>query len=113
MNDREQTGQDYHGIGLLCSAWIWLGICASIAFFVGGLANVVKVFNMQQVDGLRLEKLRGGAQERLMQEREDLQTPLMRNEQRRRRRDHEQAEPSLPTQMQITPYKDVLLSQRT
>ncbi|GAB2256812.1 hypothetical protein Droror1_Dr00022871 [Drosera rotundifolia] len=63
MNDREQTGRDYHGIGLLASAWIWLGIYASIAFFVGGLANVVKVFNMQQVDGLRLKKLRGGAQE--------------------------------------------------
>ncbi|GAB2221936.1 hypothetical protein Droror1_Dr00013132 [Drosera rotundifolia] len=109
MNHREQTGRDYHGIGLLGSAWIWLGICASIALFVGGLANVVKVFNMQQVNGLRLEKLRGGAQERLMQEREGLQTPLMINEQRRRRRDHEQAEPSLPTQ--ITPYKDVLLSQ--
>lgn len=38
--------------------------------FIGGLANAVKVFKMQQIDGLRLEKLRGGAQERLIRERE-------------------------------------------
>ena len=50
--------------------WVWTGICGSLIIFIGGLANVVKVFKMQQIDGLRLEKLRGGAQERLIRERE-------------------------------------------
>jgi hypothetical protein len=45
-------------------------------FFIGGLTNVVKVFEMQQIDGLRLEKLQGGAQERLVRERE-CQAPLV------------------------------------
>ena len=75
-------------------------------FFIGGLANVVKVFKMQQTDGLRLEKLRGGAQERLMQARED-QVPLILEDQRRRKRQAEEAI-VVPTP---TPYKDVLVGQ--
>lgn len=35
---------------------------------IGGLANLVKVVKMQ--DGIQLEKLRGGAQDRLVQDRE-------------------------------------------
>lgn len=39
---------------------------------VGGLMNVIKVFEMQQMDGLRLEKLRGFGYERLSsKDRED------------------------------------------
>lgn len=33
---------------------------------IGRLVNVVKVFKMQQMDGLWLEKLRGGAHKRLI-----------------------------------------------
>ncbi|KAB1204989.1 hypothetical protein CJ030_MR7G015177 [Morella rubra] len=58
LNYREQASVVHHGLELL-------------------------VFKMQQTDGLRLEKLRGGAQERLMQARED-QIPLVLEDQRRR-----------------------------
>lgn len=74
--------------------------------FMGGMMNVVKVFKMQQIDGMRLEKLRGGAQERLMNEREG-RVPLILEDHRRRRRQVEDAkiiEPPPPT-----PYKDVLV----
>jgi hypothetical protein len=64
--------------------WVWTGICGSLIIFIGGLANVVKVFKMQQIDGLRLEKLRGGAQERLIREREG-HSPLILEEERRRK----------------------------
>lgn len=86
--------------------WIWLGIFGSILFFVGGLTNVAKVYTMQQIEGLRLEKLRGGAQERLSQEREG-QVPLIIEEQRIRRRQSEEAK-VVP---RPTPYKDVLVGQ--
>ncbi|KAF5947560.1 hypothetical protein HYC85_013517 [Camellia sinensis] len=66
VNYEEQSALDHHGGW----TWVWLGIFGSLLFFVGGLANVVKVFKMQQTDGMRLEKLRGGAQERLVQARE-------------------------------------------
>lgn len=70
--------------------WVWFGIFGSIMFFIGGLANVVKIFKMQQMDGTRLEKLRGGAQERLVQGRELGRAPLILEEQRRRRRGTEE-----------------------
>lgn len=89
--------------------------------FVGGLANVVKVFNMQQMSGMmRLEKLRGGAQERLMHEREG-GMPLIVDEAEKQRRwrktppYEEERQPlaaaaaaaaPIPTP---TPYKDVLV----
>ncbi|KAJ0963000.1 hypothetical protein J5N97_028122 [Dioscorea zingiberensis] len=63
--------------------WIWFGIAGSLLFFLGGLMNVVKVFKIQQMDGMRLEKLRGGAQERLRQRREG-QAPLISEDDRRR-----------------------------
>ncbi|KAF2315502.1 hypothetical protein GH714_039955 [Hevea brasiliensis] len=50
-----------------------------------GINECGKVFKMQQIDGLRLEKLRGGAQESLMQQREG-QLPLIADEQWRRQR---------------------------
>lgn len=53
--------------------------------------NVVKVFKMLQIDDLRPEKLRGGAQEKLIQERErDSEVPFIFEEQRRRKRGKEQ-----------------------
>lgn len=86
--------------------WIWLGIFGGLMFFIGGLTNVVKVFKMQQVDGLRLEKLRGGAQERLAHEREG-QVPLILEDQRRRKRQAEEVKSTVGP----TPYKDVLIGQ--
>lgn len=79
----------------------------SLLLLTGGLLNVVKVFKMQQIDGLRLEKLRGGAQERLISEREG-QIPLIVEEQRRRK---VYAEDTLPVALppRPTPYKDVLV----
>ena len=76
--------------------------------------NLVKVFKMQQGDGnLRLEKLRGGAQERLAHEREG-QVPLILEDQRRRRRQAEEETAKLaaaPEPHISTPYKDVLIGQ--
>ncbi|KAI8006812.1 hypothetical protein LOK49_LG07G00260 [Camellia lanceoleosa] len=118
VNYEEQSALDHHGVELLGWAWVWLGIFGSLLFFIGGLANVVKVFKMQQTDGMRLEKLRGGAQERLVQARED-HIPLILEEQRRRRtvvekkmevdRRKEVEEGKLVAAP--TPYKDVLVGQ--
>lgn len=87
-----------------------MGIFGSLLFIIGGLANVVKVFKMQQMDGLQLEKLRGGAHERLIQPREG-QMPLLSEdlERRRRRKPAEEVQPQAPTLP--TPYKDVLVGQ--
>lgn len=49
-------------------SWAWFGFFGSLMLLIGGLANLVKVLKMQ--DGIQLEKLRGGAQDRLVQERE-------------------------------------------
>lgn len=97
----------------------WFGIFGSGLLVIGGLANVVKVFKMQQ-GGLRLEKLRGGAHELLIQEREG-QVPLILEEQRRRRPQRLQAEETQPGPARAagemaatatsTPYKDVLVGQ--
>lgn len=77
---------------------------------------MVKVFKMQQMDDgaiLRLEKLRGGAQERLVHEREG-QVPLILEDQRRRKRQlaQQQQEPNINIAApHPTPYKDVLVGQ--
>ena len=87
--------------------WIWLGIFGSILFFIGGLTNLVKVFKMQQMNGLRLEKLRGGAQERLISVREG-HVPLILEHHQTRSHPPEETKVSLPLP---TPYKDVLIGQ--
>lgn len=64
---------------------------------------------MQQIDGLRLEKLRGGAQEVLVQIQEG-QAPLIVEERKRRRPQVEgsqSAAVSVPDKE--TPYKDALI----
>ncbi|CAI0449867.1 unnamed protein product [Linum tenue] len=117
LNSREQAKKEHHGLHLLGTTLVWMSIYGSLMFFVGGLANVVKVFKMQQMNGLRLEKLRGGALERLMQGREG-QVPLIIEEQRRRSARLPAAaagEPVATSTMPAvttnipTPYKDVLL----
>ncbi|XP_054799484.1 uncharacterized protein LOC129303923 [Prosopis cineraria] len=101
LNYYEQSGAIRHGLHLLGGTWVWLEIFGSMLLFMGGMTNVVKVFKMQQTDGLRLEKLRGGAQEG--------RVPLILEDQRRRGRQvadaNKIAEPS------PTPYKDVLIGQ--
>lgn len=89
--------------------WVWMGMFASLLLFIGGLANVVKVFKMLQMDRLRLEKLRGGAQERLVRVREG-QTPFLSEERRKWPRHVEETnEPLEPPHERPTPYKDVLV----
>ncbi|KAB5531659.1 hypothetical protein DKX38_018329 [Salix brachista] len=117
LNIREQAGWGRHGLGLLqqlstdsksflmqSKTWVWIGIFGSLMLFIGGLTNVVKVFEMQQIDGVRLEKLRGGAQERLIRER-DGHAPLILAEERRGKR------AAGGTRAAPTPYKDVLVGQ--
>ncbi|MCD9640455.1 hypothetical protein HAX54_025760 [Datura stramonium] len=108
LNWREQSGYVHRGLKLLSKDWMWFGVFGSILLFIGGLMNVVKVFKMQQMSGLRLEKLRGGAQDRLMREREG-QMPLIIEEQRQRRKSPEEGTTS--TTVAPTPYKDVLVGQ--
>ncbi|GMN44448.1 hypothetical protein TIFTF001_013651 [Ficus carica] len=109
LNIRDQAGDVVqHGLELVGTTWTWLGIFGSLFLVIGGFMNVVKVFKMQQVDGLRLEKLRGGAQERLIQQREG-QVPFILENHRRRRRQSEEEVKVLPPPS--TPYKDVLVGQ--
>ncbi|KAF8042890.1 hypothetical protein BT93_A1271 [Corymbia citriodora subsp. variegata] len=111
MNSQEQAGTLHQGTKLLGRSWIWLGIFGSLMFIIGGLANVVKVFKMQQMDGLRLEKLRGGAHERLTRAR-DSQMPLLSEDpERHRRRKPAAEEAQSQAPMPPTPYKDVLVGQ--
>ncbi|PKI52128.1 hypothetical protein CRG98_027544 [Punica granatum] len=116
-NMREQARTVHHGTNLMGRTFTWFGIIGSVMLIIGGLANVVKVFKMQQ-GGLRLEKLRGGAHELLLQEREG-QVPLILEEQGRRRRQAEELSQATAAQAAretaapavSTPYKDVLVGQ--
>ncbi|KAF5192198.1 polypyrimidine tract-binding-like protein [Thalictrum thalictroides] len=115
LNKNYHSGLIHHGLELLGKSWVALGIIGSLLFLIGGLMNLVKVFKMQQMDGIRLEKLRNGAQERLVMEREG-QVPLILEEQIRRKRQIEEVRPPSapvpkPTPTPATPYKDVLVGQ--
>ncbi|XP_073006558.1 uncharacterized protein [Typha latifolia] len=70
FNRHYVLGPVRHDFKIIARSWVWLCVFGSLLFFAGGLFNVLKVFKMQQTDGLRLEKLRGGAQERLSRDRE-------------------------------------------
>ncbi|KAL4557016.1 hypothetical protein LXL04_035186 [Taraxacum kok-saghyz] len=111
LNSREHAHAGilrYGGLHLLSRTWVWMGTFASFLLLIGGLANVVKVFKMLQMDRLRLEKLRGGAQERLMRVREG-QTPFLSEERRRWPRTMESTTEPPETPPGPTPYKDVLV----
>ncbi|KAF6140900.1 hypothetical protein GIB67_042313 [Kingdonia uniflora] len=113
LNRHDHMGFFQDALWLLGKSWVWMGIFGSLLFLVGGVANVVKVFKMQQMDGIRLEKLRGGAQERLNRVREG-QVPLILEEQRRRTKHSEGTRPpppAAPVVTPATPYKDVLVGQ--
>ncbi|XP_030934782.1 LOW QUALITY PROTEIN: uncharacterized protein LOC115960166 [Quercus lobata] len=90
LNSHEQAGLAHYGLELLGRTWIWLGIFGSLLFFIGGLANVIKVFKMEQIDGLRMEKLRGGAHDRLIHEREGRVPLILEDHQRRKIRQVEE-----------------------
>nr|XP_027190242.1 uncharacterized protein LOC101500123 isoform X2 [Cicer arietinum] len=113
LNYRQRSRVIHHGIYLLGGTWIWLGIFGSLMFFIGGLTNLIKVFKMQQMNGtMRLEKLRGGAQERLISAREG-RVPLILDHHHHHqpiinRPEDTKVDISLPT-----PYKDVLIGQTT
>ncbi|CAD6332674.1 unnamed protein product [Miscanthus lutarioriparius] len=68
----------------------WLCLAGSVLWLAAALLNVLKVFTMHQSDALRLEKLRGGAQEWLSRDREG-RVPLNWEEAARRR--------ALPTEL--------------
>ncbi|XP_066325417.1 uncharacterized protein [Miscanthus floridulus] len=55
---------------LLGRSWAWFCLFGSLLFLAGGVLNLLKVFKTQQMGGRGLEKLRGGAQERLALQRE-------------------------------------------
>ena len=76
-------------------------------FFIGGLTNLIKVFKMQQMNGIRLEKLRGGAHERLLSARER-QIPLIMEHQTNISHQPQETKVTSPLP---TPYKDVLIGQ--
>ncbi|KAK7311462.1 hypothetical protein RJT34_09617 [Clitoria ternatea] len=107
LNYHEQSDID-HGIQLLGRTWIWLGIFGSLMFFIGGLTNLIKVFKMQQMNGMRLEKLRGGAHERLLNAREGRVPLILDLEQQTISHQPQETKPTLPVP---TPYKDVLIGQ--
>jgi hypothetical protein len=71
-------------------SWAWLCLVGSLLWLAAALLNGLKVFMMHQSDGLRLEKLRGGAQERLSRDLEG-RVPLNWEEVARRR--------ALPTEL--------------
>ncbi|KAL4577861.1 hypothetical protein LXL04_013976 [Taraxacum kok-saghyz] len=83
LNFREQVGHRHHGLSLLTYTWVWIGIIASSLLVIGGLTNVVKVVKMINLEGVRLEKLRNGAQEELFHD-EDGQIPFLVQGRRRR-----------------------------
>ncbi|KAL6629578.1 hypothetical protein ACP70R_029343 [Stipagrostis hirtigluma subsp. patula] len=68
---------------LLGRSWAWFCLFGSLLFLAGGVLNLLKVFKTQQMGGRGLEKLRGGAQERLAMEREG-KVPLILEHGRRR-----------------------------
>ncbi|KAJ9139783.1 hypothetical protein P3X46_030486 [Hevea brasiliensis] len=96
--DRKKLGVDGH---------LWK--CFTINW---GINKCGKVSKMRQIDGLRLKKLRGGAQGRLMHQKEG-QLPLIAEEQWRRQRVIEETK-AVPVPVPVpvpTSYKDVLLGQ--
>ncbi|KAG1335177.1 putative Transcription factor SPEECHLESS [Cocos nucifera] len=88
VNRNDIYGSMHTNFKILGRRWIWLSLSGSLLFLIGGLLNLVKVFKMQQMDGMGLEKLRGGAQERLGREREG-QVPLILEDGRRRKLDED------------------------
>ena len=60
----------WSGLWMQGRSWAWFCLSGSLLFLAGGVLNLLKVFKTQQMGGRGMEKLRGGAQERLAMERE-------------------------------------------
>ncbi|CAN6231116.1 unnamed protein product [Urochloa humidicola] len=93
-------------ISLLGRSWAWFCLSGSLLFLAGGVLNLLKVFKTQQMGGRGLEKLRGGAQERLAMEREG-KVPLILEHGGRRGAPPVVAPPPQPP---LGSYKDALVS---
>ncbi|XP_008783833.1 uncharacterized protein LOC103702954 [Phoenix dactylifera] len=89
VNRNDIYGSIHTNFKILGRSWVWLSLSGSLLFLVGGLLNLLKVFKMQQMDRMGLEKLRGGAQQRLGREREG-QVPLILENSRRRKLDEDE-----------------------
>lgn len=115
LNFNHQSTAIHHGIHLLGETWIWLSMFGSLMYFIGGLTNLIKVFKMQQMNGIRMEKLRGEAHERFVRAREG-QVPLIMEHHQTitNNQPPEETTVSLPPLLPPaagTPYKDVLVGQ--
>ncbi|CAL4970227.1 unnamed protein product [Urochloa decumbens] len=99
---------------LLGRSWAWFCLSGSLLFLAGGVLNLLKVFKTQQMGGRGLEKLRGGAQERLAMEREG-KVPLILEYgggggQRGTRGEPPVVSPPPQPQQPLGSYKDALVS---
>ncbi|OEL27707.1 hypothetical protein BAE44_0011275 [Dichanthelium oligosanthes] len=96
---------------LLGRSWAWFCLFGSLLFLAGGVLNLLKVFKTQQMGGRGLEKLRGGAQERLAMEREG-KVPLILEHGGGGRRGTRDREPAVavPPPPPAGSYKDALVS---
>ena len=74
----------WSGLWMQGRSWAWFCLSGSLLFLAGGVLNLLKVFKTQQMGGRGMEKLRGGAQERLSRDREG-RVPLNWEEVDRRR----------------------------
>nr|CAB3464311.1 unnamed protein product [Digitaria exilis] len=85
LNRRRVSGSWRHEPAVLVNrSWAWLCMLGSLLWLAAALLNGLKVFMMHQSDAMRLEKLRGGAQEWLSRDREG-RVPLNWEEAARRR----------------------------
>lgn len=99
------------GLAMQGRSWAWFCLFGSLLFLAGGVLNLLKVFKTQQMGGRGMEKLRGGAQERLAMEREGKVPLILERGGRRGARDPAavvQVPP--PPPQQHGSYKDALVS---
>lgn len=91
-------------------SWAWFCLFGSLLFLAGGVLNLLKVFKTQQMGGRGMEKLRGGAQERLAMEREGKVPLILEHGGRRGTRDPAVVPPPPQQQPPHGSYKDALVS---
>jgi hypothetical protein len=90
-------------------SWAWFCLSGSLLFLAGGVLNLLKVFKTQQMGGRGMEKLRGGAQERLAMEREG-KVPLILEHGGGRRGARDPGSVAVPPPPPHGSYKDALVS---
>ncbi|KAF8676667.1 hypothetical protein HU200_046902 [Digitaria exilis] len=105
-HDRRSRGTAFM---LLGRSWAWFCLIGSLLFLAGGVLNLLKVFKTQQMGGRGMEKLRGGAQERLAMEREG-KVPLILEHGGGGRRGNREPPVMVPPPPPQGSYKDALVS---